>query len=95
MLETRLGCEVRTRSSMLAAEAVVLVGSVTSCSRENTEHISKNSLASVEGGCIVGTVLDQVMFGILKSPSKSNGQFGQRDETMLITSCNSCTKFCV
>lgn len=92
MFETKSEWDESTRSSVLATDAVVLVGCFTNCDKEKTEHKFKKSLANVEKGLMVCGSVAQEMFGILKSPIRSKGADGWRDLTMLIASCSSLIK---
>lgn len=86
MSEMKSDLEDNTRSRVLAADWVILVGCLTTCVNEKTEQKSKNSFAREETGCIRGGSLFHVMFGMLKSPSKNKGNVGKRDETMFVAS---------
>lgn len=74
IFETKSGLVVSTRSRVLAAEDVALVGSWTTCEKENTEHRSTNSLANVDDGNMVGGSLVHLILGMLKSPNKNKGK---------------------
>lgn len=73
MSEIRSGRVVKTRSSVLETDVVILVGSLTIWVSEKVLHNSKKSCAIEELGYTLGGSFFHIIFGILKSPSKKIG----------------------